>query len=228
MAGIFDDLLGTIRTSFQLGINGLRLKNASGRISARNAADSADVNFRAAALETSADAGIVINADAAGSGADWPVTIARPASGMAAPYTLTVPPTPGTAGQILRTDGAGNTDWVTNPTGAEKLSFDTTSFVFGSASPISMFTLPANAIVGEVVIYVDTAFNGTPSLSIGVAGTASKYLASTQVDLTQDAEFRASPGLLANGSPEAIIATYAAGSATVGAGRIVVQYAVPA
>ena len=75
---------------------------------------------------------------------------------------------------------------------------------------------------------VDTAFNGTPTLSVGVSGTTSKYMASTQVDLTQAATTMMSvtPNLPAQGV-ETIIATYAAGGASVGAARMIVIFATP-
>jgi hypothetical protein len=105
---------------------------------------------------------------------------------------------------------------------------DTTNLAFGSSSPLAMFTLPANAVVRSVKVIIDTAFNGTPSLSIGVSGTASKYMASTQVDLTAAAGtvFEVDPASILDSSTEAIIATYAANTASVGAARLEVAYAV--
>jgi hypothetical protein len=93
-----------------------------------------------------------------------------------------------------------------------------------------MFTLPPDAVVRRVAVVVDTAFDGTPSLSVGVTGTTSKYMGSTQVDLTAAAGtvFEADPGLDADGSSEDLIATYSAGGATAGAARILVEYGVPA
>jgi hypothetical protein len=92
-----------------------------------------------------------------------------------------------------------------------------------------MFTLPANAVVSEIAVVVDTSFNGTPSLSVGITGTLSKYLSSTQVDLTQPATttFEIQPGMASVGTTEAIIFTYAAGGASAGAARILVSYSIP-
>ena len=54
-------------------------------------------------------------------------------------------------------------------------------------------------------------------------------MGSGQVDLTAAAGtiFEVDPGLTANGSTEDLIATYAAGSASAGAARILVDYVIP-
>jgi hypothetical protein len=93
-----------------------------------------------------------------------------------------------------------------------------------------MFTLPANAVLDRVSIIIDTAFDGAPTMSVGVSGTASKYVASTEVDLTATAEtrFDIMCAKTANGSTEALIITYSAGGATAGAARVIVDYSIPA
>lgn len=224
----FLDLLGTLSTKFQLGIQGLILKNTGGKIRVRNAADSADAPLVASLLSASGDE-IQINEDAAGAGDDWKYAIKRPVAGMSADQQLVLPPDAGTAGFAMFTDGAGNTYWGAAAAATNLEATDTTSLVFGSSSPQAMFTLPANAVVLKVQVVIDTAFNGAPSLSIGVTGTLAKYLASTSVDLAAAAGtvFEVSPGLAANGSAENLIATYAAGGATAGAARLLVTYAIP-
>jgi hypothetical protein len=94
---------------------------------------------------------------------------------------------------------------------------------------LALFSTGAGDIIDAIEVIIDTPFDGAPSLSIGVAGTASKYLAATDVDLTQPAAtvFKVHPGLPAAGI-EALIATYAAGGATVGAARLLVHFATPA
>ena len=66
-------------------------------------------------------------------------------------------------------------------------------------------------------------------MSIGISGTTSKYMGSTQVDLTAAAAtvFEVEPGLAAVGATENLIATYSAGSASAGAARILVDYVIP-
>lgn len=224
----FLDLLGTLGAKFQLGINGLILKNVSNKIRARNAADNADAPLVGSVIAASGDE-IQLNEDAAGSAADWKYSIKRPVAGMSSDQQIVLPPDAGTAGFAMFTDGAGNLYWGAAAAATNLEATDTTSLVFGSSSPLAMFTLPANAVVVKVQVVIDTAFNGTPSLSIGITGTLAKYLASTQVDLTAAAGtiFEVSPGLAANGSSENLIATYAAGSASAGAARLLVTYAIP-
>jgi hypothetical protein len=226
--GIFADLLGTTGSFFKLGIAGVRLKNDAGDLAVRNNADGADAAITTSKLNNSGDV-IVINSDAAGAGADWKMTIARPAAGMTAALTFTMPPDAGTNGQALIGDGTGNLAFasVGNTALCDKL--DTTSVAFGTASPIAMMATGIGDILDEIEVIIDTEFDGTPALSIGIAGMTSKYMATTQVDLTAAARtvFKVSPGYDAQGI-EAIIATYAAGGASVGAARIIVHYATPA
>jgi hypothetical protein len=227
--GIWSDLLGTTKAYFKIGgKTGVRLKNSSGNLLVRNTGDSADAEITASKANISGNA-IDLNSDAAGSGADWKYTLQRPSSGMTEAVTLTLPIDNGTPGQVLATDGDGNLSFVSaaNTGHADKL--DTTSLAFNSASPLSLFSTGAGDIIDYIEVIVDTAFDGTPSLSIGVAGTASKYMGAGDVDLTDVATtvFQVHPGLPAQGV-EALIATYAAGGATAGAARIIVHYATPA
>ena len=229
MAGIFQDLLGTTRAFFKVGISGVRLKNSSGNLLVRNTGDTADANITAAEVFVSGDV-VQLNSDAVGSGADWTYSLQRPATGMTSAQTITLPAGLGTSGQVIQTDGAGNLSFVTaggSTASSEKI--DTTSLAFGSTSPLTMFSTGAADIIDSIEVVIDTAFNGTPSLSIGVTGTTSKYLAATDVDLTQAAGtvFVIHPGLVAGGV-EALIATYSAGGASAGAARLLVHYATPA
>jgi hypothetical protein len=223
------DLTGTVSSYLKIGLAGFRLKNVSGNLAVRNTDDTADAEITASKVNASGDT-VVINSDAAGSGADWKLSLARPASGMTADVTLTLPANGGSDGQVLKTNGSGVMSWVSAGSTAQCLTLDTTELAFGSGSTISAFTLPANAVVQYVETVIDTAFDDTPSVSVGISGSASKYLSSTQVDLTATAKtvFRVHPGEAASGTSEAIEIAYSAGSATAGAARIIVAYAVPA
>jgi hypothetical protein len=225
--GKFTNLFGTTLTKFQLGIQGLILKSTGGKVRARNAGDSADVPLVGSVIAASGNS-MELNEDAAGSGADWKYTLSRPATGMTAAVELVLPPTDGSPGQVLGTDGSGGLDWATVDAGNNKTIVDTTSIAFGTTSPLSLLTLPVNAVVMFVKVIIDTAFNGTPSLSVGISGTTSKYAGTTDVDLTdQGSEFEISPGLVPVGTTEALIATYAAGGASAGAARILIGYVIP-
>lgn len=231
MAGRFQDLLGTVFSKFQIGIGAtaVNLKEVTGKLRARNKADSADAPIVGSIISASGDV-LELNEDATSAGADWKLSIARPAAGMTAAMTLTLPPTVGSVGQALTTDGAtGALSWTSVATGTDKTQTDNTSIAFGSAATVAMYNHPANGIVKCVSVIVDTPFNGAPTVSVGVAGTLSKYLASNQVDLTfaGTTTFEVEPGQPAVGSVEAIIATFAAGGATVGAARILTDYTIP-
>jgi len=227
--GIYSDLLGTLRSAFKIGgTAGVLLKNAAGHLLVRNTGDSADANVTAAKVSVSGDV-IDINSDAAGAGADWKYTLQRPAAGMTAAVVLTLPIDDGTPGQAIVTDGNGVLSFVSTGSTASSDKIDTTTLAFGAASPVAMFSTGAGDIVEIVEVIIDTAFNGAASLSIGIAGTTSKYMSATDVDLTAAAGtvFMVHPGLPAAGA-ENLIATYAAGGATAGSARLQVHYATPA
>jgi len=222
----FSDLLGTLRTRFRIGLTGVTIGSSSGALVVRNTADSADAPVTVSNVNVSGDS-ITLNSDGA-SGADRAYTLSRPTTGMSADQTFTFPAGNGTAGQVLQTDGSGNTSWVSAGSTASSLKVDTTTLAFGSTSPVAMFSTGGSDVIFRVAVIVDTSFNGTPSLSIGISGTTSKYMASTDIDLTAAAgtEFEVHPGLPAAGV-EALIATYSAGGASAGSARILVDFATP-
>lgn len=220
------DLIATSSAFLKIGLSGVRLKNSTGNLSVRNSADSADAEVTASKVNISGEI-LDLNSDAAGSGADWKYTIQRPTSGMTAAVTLTLPVDDGTANQVLQTDGAGVLSWVSAGSTASSDKVDTTSLAFGSTSPVTMFTTGAADIITKIQVIVDTAFNGTSTVSIGITGTTSKYVATSQVDLTTAGIYEITPGLTAQGA-EALIATYSAGGASAGAARILVFFTTPA
>lgn len=222
---IFMDLKGTSQASFQIQKNGPRFSNVTGTLQARNAADNAYADIWGAILKAASDS-MIINADAAGVGADWAYTIARPTSGMSAALSLTLPPSAGSNGYVLTTDGSGVLSWSAPSAPAGVMKVNSTALAFGDASPKALFSLPANAVVDEVKVIVDTAFNGAPTLAIGIVGTTNKYMDTTDVDLTSGANdsWSAQKNNVAVGSIEALIATYVQGAASSGAARIVVKY----
>jgi hypothetical protein len=233
--GVFAKLLGTTLSKFQLGIGGPQLKNNSGVVEARNAADSAYAAIAALLVSIYGD-DIVINAGATESGDSWILTISRPSTGMTEDVQVIMPPDAAPSpGQALTVGSASSgvitLAWASVAAGTDLVKVDTTALAFGSSSPVSMFSLAADMVVLKVQVIVDTPFTGGtgPSLSIGISGTASKYMGATEVDLTAAAStvFEVNPGLVSDGSPESLIATYAANSATAGAARILVHYCDP-
>lgn len=225
------DLVGTALNRFQIGLGtaGALLKTTAGALAVRNTADTADADFTAAKLSASGDS-LELNSDAAGTGTDHILTLSRAPTGMTAPLTLVLPPADGSPNHVLTTDGAGNLSFAAQASGnTNSENVDTTALAFGDSSPATLFTKPANSYIPIIEIVIDAQFNGTPSLSIGITGQTSKYLSTTQVDLTAAAGtvFEVNPGLAAEVGTEALIATYSAGAATAGSARIMVHYAAP-
>jgi hypothetical protein len=227
--GLFIDLLGTVKSYFKIGgTAGVRLTNSAGDLVVRNAADSADAAVTASKLNVSGNS-IDINSDAAESSADWKYTLARPASGMTANVSLTLPVDDGTPNQVLSTDGSGVLSWASAASTASSDKLHSTALAFDASSPVAMFTTGAGDVIDSIEVVVDTAFTGTPTMSVGIAGTTSKYMGTGDVDLTAAAKtvFQAHPGLDAQGA-ESLILTYSAGAADAGAARVIVHYATPA
>lgn len=226
MAGIFSDIIGTTLTKLKIGIGGVVLKNSSGNLIVRNTGDTADTEITASKVNVSGD-GIVLNSDSAGTGADWKITINRPTSGMTADVTFTLPVDDGTPGQVLQTDGSGTLSFVSAGSTASALKQDATALAFGTSSPVTMFTTGASDVIESITVYVDTAFNGTtPTVTVGISGTTSKYSTTADVDLKTAGAYVIHPNLVAQGA-ESLIATYSASTSSAGAGRIVVAYATP-
>lgn len=225
---MWSDLLGTVNGYLKIGLTGVRLKNSSGHLLVRNTGDSADAELTASKVKVSGEI-LEINSDAAGSGADWKYTVQRPTSGMTAAVVLTLPVDDGTANQVLQTDGAGALSFASAGSTASSEKVDTTNLAFGTGSPLTLFTTGAADVINTVEIIIDTAFDGTPSVSIGISGTVSKYMGATDVDLaaTAGTVFRVHPGKTAQGA-EALIATYSAGGASAGAARIQIYFDTPA
>ncbi len=221
--GIWKDIIGTTLNAFRLGITGNTIDTNAGRVRVRDSGNAAFAPIAASRMDVAGN-DIVLQSEAANT-----YTLRRPAS-QSAPLTLTLPSNAGTAGQVISTDGAGNLNFVSAGNTADRVGVDTTTIAFGSTATVNLFTLPANAVVNCVRVIIDTAFNGTPSLSVGIAGSTSKYLASNQVSLTQPATtvFEIYPGLAPVGTTEALIASYSPGSATAGSARIEVYYCNPA
>lgn len=224
--GVWQDLLGTTKSFFRIGLTGVRLKNNSGNLDVRNAADSAYAQVATSKLVntgTSLDIGttnvLTLQQNASQSGA---LTITPPAAKGTDGYVLAQKA--GTASGVLELEliSAGST--------ASAIKVDTTTLAFNSAASVSMFTLPASAVIHQVRCIIDTAFDGTPTATVGISGTTSKYMGATDNDLKGTAKdmYVTNPGEAPSGSTEALIITYSAGSATAGSARFEVYYSNPA
>jgi hypothetical protein len=228
----FLDALGTVFSKFQLGIGGPFVKGNSGAVEARNPGDTdyADIH---AALGKFFGNSIELNAGAGEGGDDWKMTLSRPDTGMTEDIEVVMPPDPPTPGQVLAVEsfasGVVTLEWAAAGTTADCVKCDTTTLAVGDASPKAMFNLPANNVLFKQQVVIDSPFDGAPSVSIGTADTPSKYMGATQIDLTAAAGtiFEVDPGLAAPDALEALIATYAAGGATMGSARLLSFYGEP-
>ena len=209
----FLKLDGTQTTKFQLGAvsNGVQLKNNSGNLDVRNAADSAY--------------GTVNVAETLLHGSTYNVGL-LPSGSATATYNLTLPVNAGSAGQVLITDGTGVLSWANSVSGATDVTLST-PLAFGSSGTVSIGTLPANAVILTVQVVVDSAFDSTPSMSVGITGNLSKYMGSGDVNLNVAAGWEVSPNIAPDASSEALEITYSAARATTGSARVLVSYCVP-
>jgi len=213
---VWTKIIGTQTGRFILGLTGVSIKNNAGVLDVKNTADSAYASVKAQAVT-------VFN-NTAGFGN----TIQTGAT-QAANFTYTLPLDDGSPSQVLSTDGSGVMTWVTAASTAALWACDTTSIAFGSSATTVMFTLPANAVIDRVSVIVDTAFNGTPTMSVGVnGGSASKYVGSGDSLLTVADRYDVPNQQAAVGGTEALELYYTAGGALAGAGRVLVTYSVPA
>lgn len=225
--GIWSDLFGTSNSFFKLGLAGVRLKNNTGNLAVRNTADSADAEITTSkVINTGSDVLI---------GTTNVLTISKNAAQSGA-LQIIYPSAKATDGQVLAQKagtGAGivEFEFVSAGTTAANDKLDTTSLAFNSSATVNMFSTGASDVIEYIEVIVDTAFNGTaPSMSVGIAGTVSKYVASTQVDLTATAgtKFYTHNGLPAQGAEALIITFTAAGGASAGAARVIAHFAQPA
>lgn len=231
--GVFKNLLGTVLDRFQYGLDGPMHKRDAAELSVRNADDSEYAALRTALVRVFGDA-IELNAGAAGAGADRVMRLVRPDTGMTTDIDIVMPTGTPSPGQQLRVaayaSGVVTLEYYTASVGASNMVLlDETDIAFGATSPVALLTKPANALVDRVKVIIDTPFDGTPSLSVGTAGSASKYVAASHIDLGAAAGtvFELDAGEAATVGTEDIIATYSAGSASAGAARVQVYYALP-
>lgn len=176
------------------GFSGFQLKNSSAVMQVRNAADN---DFTDAEVKT-----LLVH----GPNGTFKVIITA-ASGLAADQTVTLP----SGGTIPNNSGLHVSKIV--------------SFTQATASPFTIDAAPpANGTLNYVRVAVDTAAGGgSPTLSIGITGTTSKYQASTDNDLKQAGQYIVDNFEALGGSPAAIIGTLAASGQTF-AGRVELGY----
>ena len=215
--GIALDLLGTSEETFFVGgAVGVQITNASGSLEVRNMANSAYEDLHAQNLKAAAD--LVL-----GYGGTYTTSLASAAT---ASWTLTFPVTAGTTGQVLATDGAGNTYWVTTLSGAAFLQAVSHTINTGDGASFSFLSLPAGGEIDRVEVIVDTVFNDVPTLSIGDAANHSKYMATTQNSLTYNTmAWQTNPSYPP--AADTIVGYFSTAASSAGVARAQLWYASP-
>ena len=195
MANIWRDIRGILGSIFQLGIGGPNLKNSSGVIQARNAADSgwADVEVENILLH--------------GSNGTYKVILEAPA-GMTGDLTLTLP---------------GTTTTIPSSSGMHVSKI--TSFTQATSSPLTLDAAPpVNGTLAKVRIMVDAAASGgSPTFAVGVSGTPARDMATTENNLKATDQYLVEPMRALGGSPAAIIGTIVVSGQTF-VGRVQLEY----
>lgn len=221
------DLIGTSLSKISIGFSGVVLKNNSGNLSVRNAADTADSSLTTSQVNVSGN-DVVLNSAATGTGSSYTVTLRRPSTGMSSNIVHVLPSGIGSAGQYLSTDGSGNWLWAASNIPNNIVETVEALITNSSSSTVAISTpLPANAEVTLIRVIVTTAFDGSPTVALGISGNTSKYLATTQSLLTSATTYEVSPGLVPNSSAENLQITFSSGSSTTGAARIQLFYVIP-
>lgn len=140
----------------------------------------------------------------------------------------TVHITGGSNAQYLSTNGSGNLSWKTLPALDYYTRNRMYSLTHSSPNETILVTLPANAVVDNVSVFVDTAYNGNPTISVGIDGAQNKYTNVNAVDLKVAGRY----DNLSDDFPltsEQFVKIYYnnGGQATVGACRVLIRYSIP-
>lgn len=204
------DLIGTFKNTFRIATT--MWKDNSGQLEALNKDGVTAIPVKASSLKMK-------GATSGESELQAPVT-----SGV----VLVLPNSQGASGQALLGDGAGNLYFATVGTGGNQVKIDEQVINFGSSSPVVIFAAPAGVTIEKVLVEIETSFDGTPTLSVGIVGTPAKYMGTGDNDLTDvvNTTFEVSP-IEEETLAQTVQVTYVAGGATVGSARVQVMYVNP-
>jgi len=217
MATILSDLLGTAASYFKIGLNGIRLKNSSGVLHVRNAGDSAFAEVQADAVE-------LVGASSGST------KLSVPAAAVA---ELVLPDSlPSNDQALVAVDVSGSVvtlGYADVATGSNQIKAQSEIVGHGTSSPAAVFTPPANAQFVEAIIDVTEAWNGTgANLTVGVAGSTSRYVGTTDLDLTIVQTYRKTLTYTEDGTPDTVNIYITPGSgASTGAAKVTILYANP-
>lgn len=184
MANLWRDIVGISGGVLQLLIGGVKIKNSSGELQARNSGDTdfADIHAQDIILTPS--------------GSAFKLTVSSPA--LAADQTLTLP-----------LNGT-----IPNQTGLHKTIITSFNQGTGATFNLDASPPANGTLIEVRILTDTAAAGGSPTLSVGVSGTPARDMATTENTLKAVGEFVTEPWLALGGSPAAIIATMSASAQT--------------
>ena len=132
-----------------------------------------------------------------------------------------MPPLPGGSGDFIFTDGLG----TANASSFFNTSTYTTTYKIkfhqSDATPILALAVPGNTLVTKVEFCVLTAFDGSPSVSVGTASSYNDLMSSTDNNPTVLSNWTVEPSMDYTGATQIYISV-AAGGGTTGYGLVIV------
>lgn len=193
MANLWRDIRGITGAIFGFGIGNPQIKASGAELQARNTGDTDYADIHGQEI------------------------ILTP-SGSAFKLTLQAPTL--ASDQVVTLPLAGT---VPIQTGLHKTVI--TAFTQATSSPVTLDAAPpVNGTLIEVRVLVDSAAaGGSPTLSIGVSGTVSRDMATTENNLKAVGQYVDEEWLALGGSPAAIIGTIVVSAQTF-SGRIALTY----
>ncbi len=223
---ILSRLAGTFQTAFQLGKGGPKLKNNSGALEARNAADTSYATFVA---NQSQFATALVNANAQiKASAGGQVTFRDAADSANAKVFAADPLTTDT--QALTTVNYINNNPPTTANTVKAVRIASGSY---AATYTSAAFIPNNAVIMRCVVSVSTAIDVGLTITVGTdeAGQAARFMGTGDNDPQTVDSYETTPFSLmkttgGSGSDQKLLVTVS-GTPTVGTISILVEYVVP-
>jgi hypothetical protein len=135
----------------------------------------------------------------------------------------------GSDGDLLSTDGNGVLSWSSAGNTKSFINTSQQSLTALSDAVIPLASLVKDALVESVSVYIDTVYDGTPTISVGVTGATDKYFTNNDVDMAVvDRWDVAYSGLNVPVGGETVNIYYNnGGQATTGTLRVIIRYSIP-
>jgi hypothetical protein len=133
----------------------------------------------------------------------------------------------GTEGQVLAASGVDDKlEWVTLPSHSDALKTIMVGVDFNGGTPYSV-NIPAGSVVDNVMVIVDTAFDGGATVTVGNASVPDYYVAAADTALTSADRFEIPQSYGSTGAESAIVVALTPSGDTVGFVRVIVSYSTP-